>query len=96
LLRDYAVGDCAYVRYRDEHQPHQSKLDENFYVRGDGTRAYFFTEEFAAQLMREAGFTIERNQVNEKLVHNAKKQLTMRRLFLQGKYTKPVSASARE
>ncbi|KFD47396.1 hypothetical protein M513_11707 [Trichuris suis] len=39
FIRDYAQGDYAQQRFGD----HQ-KLEENFYVRQDGTRSYFFTK----------------------------------------------------
>jgi methyltransferase-like protein 6 len=53
LFRDYGIYDMAEIRLAEQ-KGH--KISENFYVRKDGTRAYYFSEEKARQVFEEAGF----------------------------------------
>eukprot|EP00976_Prorocentrum_cordatum_P102849 1193237-Prorocentrum_minimum.AAC.1 len=43
---------------RFDNKSHQ-KISDSFYVRGDGTRAYYFTEEKLRELFEAEGFSTE-------------------------------------
>ncbi|RCI13566.1 hypothetical protein L249_5471 [Ophiocordyceps polyrhachis-furcata BCC 54312] len=92
-FRDYGRGDLAQVRFRKGRY-----LEENFYVRGDGTRVYFFdTDELAntwSKTSPEDGeeavpmFEIENLQADRRLLVNRAKKLKMYRCWLQGRFRK--------
>lgn len=42
LVRDYAEGDLAQLRLAGPTR--KQRLSHNFYVRSDGTQAYYFTQ----------------------------------------------------
>ena len=86
LFRDYAEGDLAESRLQGKARP--QKLSENFYVRMDGTRAYYFSQGFLEALFRGAGFEPDGNTtVHEREVENRKKGLRMARRWIQGSFT---------
>eukprot|EP01103_Thecamoeba_quadrilineata_P012402 TRINITY_DN3191_c0_g1_i2.p1 TRINITY_DN3191_c0_g1~~TRINITY_DN3191_c0_g1_i2.p1 ORF type:complete len:134 (-),score=31.29 TRINITY_DN3191_c0_g1_i2:53-454(-) len=86
LFRDYAEDDLAQKRF--DTKPLDSKLDKSFYVRKDGTCAYFFTKEFTEELFEQEGFVMEKLDYMEKEVVNKKLDLAMNRRFIQAKFSK--------
>ncbi|XP_058241898.1 tRNA N(3)-methylcytidine methyltransferase METTL6 [Hemibagrus wyckioides] len=84
LFRDYGLNDHAMLRFKSG-----SKLGENFYVRQDGTRSFFFSREYLANLFQRAGFHTLVNEYVLRETVNKKEGLCVPRVFLQSKYRKP-------
>ncbi|GAB6026856.1 Methyltransferase-like protein 6 [Chamberlinius hualienensis] len=67
LFRDYGIYDAAMLRFKPGH-----KLMENFYVRQDGTRAYYFSKEMVNRVFTESGFVVETNNYVHRRTVNLK------------------------
>ncbi|KAI9146345.1 methyltransferase-like protein 6 [Paraphysoderma sedebokerense] len=84
LFRDYGLYDEAQLRFKTGH-----KLEENLYVRQDGTLAFYFNTELVKSLATTTGFEILENNYIYKEIVNRKTQVKMERVFLQGRFRKP-------
>lgn len=85
LFRDYGRYDMAQIRFRPG-----SKIADNFYMRQDGTRSYYFSEEEFVDLVKTSGFEIISNAYIHRKTINVKENIDKTRIFLQGKYKKPI------
>ncbi|KAI1319888.1 methyltransferase [Xylariaceae sp. FL0255] len=97
-FRDYGRGDLAQIRFKKGRY-----LEDNFYIRGDGTRVYFFeqdelkniwqgvdtTAEATDTAVQESPlFDIEELGVDRRMLVNRAKKLKMYRCWMQGRFRK--------
>lgn len=85
LFRDYGLYDMAQIRFKPGH-----KIAENFYMRQDGTRSYFFSTEFTEKLFTKVGFKIVENDYVHRRTINVKENVDVGRIFVQSKLLKPT------
>ena len=81
LLRDYADGDLSQRRLCDKGDGR--KLGDNYYVRGDGTRAFYFEKRFVKDLFATQGMALEELTVHARAVTNRADARRMDRRWLQ-------------
>lgn len=88
MFRDYGRYDMTQLRFKKNRL-----LSDNFYVRGDGTRVYYFDSQEVVRLFGSK-FTIEQNAIDRRLIVNRLRKVKMYRVWLQGKFRKPLPGQA--
>jgi methyltransferase-like protein 6 len=84
FIRDYAQNDLAKNRFRKKDS--YKKIGDQFYVRGDGTRAYYFSKQEILNLFTLNNlFEVIECDYCEKTVVNMKEKKEMKRIFLQAR-----------
>lgn len=86
LFRDYGLYDMAQLRFKPGH-----KIAENLYMRQDGTRSYYFSEQELAELLTSNGFEVLSNNYVHRRTLNLKEGIDVPRIFLQGKFRKKIT-----
>jgi methyltransferase-like protein 6 len=82
LFRDYAVDDAAKARFKEDR-----KLDENLFVRQDGTLAYYFGEVEVTKIFK-VHFECASCETVLSRTSNVKRQIELERRFIQAKFIK--------
>ncbi|XP_076257819.1 tRNA N(3)-cytidine methyltransferase METTL6 [Rhynchophorus ferrugineus] len=85
LFRDYGLYDMAQIRFKAGH-----KISDNFYMRQDGTRCYYFSTEYIRTVFEQAGFEISVNTYIHRRTVNKKENIDVPRIFVQVKAMKPI------
>ncbi|KAJ4983836.1 methyltransferase domain-containing protein, partial [Stagonosporopsis vannaccii] len=99
LFRDYGRGDLAQVRFKKGRW-----MEENFYVRGDGTRVYFFEHDELKHIWggdpavhghdadhARPAFDVAHFGVDRRMLVNRQRRLKMYRCWMQAVFKKPRS-----
>ncbi|KAG6505250.1 hypothetical protein ZIOFF_037604 [Zingiber officinale] len=82
LFRDYAVGDFAQVKLANKGQ----MISENFFVRGDGTCAFYFSEDKLSDLFESNGFRNLDMNVYCKEIVNRSQNVVMERRWVRATF----------
>lgn len=77
-MRDYGLMDMTQLRFKPE-----QAVKENFYRRGDGTYAYFFSAQRIRELAAQSGLCVVKLEEDRRLLVNRKSRLEMYRCWMQ-------------
>ena len=96
LVRDYAQGDGAQERLRSATRPKQLDAAGRFFVRQDGTRAYYFELDELSTLVEGRGnFETLRCEVTNRTTVNKAKGVSIPRKFITATFRKVAQRAGR-
>lgn len=87
LFRDYGLYDMAQIRFKSG-----NKIADNFYVRQDGTRSYYFTTDELDGMAKTIGYETTVNEYIHRKTVNVKENVDKDRIFIQSKLKKPINS----
>lgn len=88
-IRDYAEYDMAQLRLAKKQD---SKLKDNFYLKSDGTRVFYFSESYLRELFGKfPEIKITMLETHYRRIRNIKRNLEMHRVWIQGTVHKSSS-----
>jgi len=85
LFRDYGRYDMAQLRFA---RTKKSKMGDNFYVRQDGTFAYYFLIDEIRKLFKDGGLEEVASSLVLREFKNRKTEISMRRVWIQASFQK--------
>jgi len=85
LFRDYGRYDMAQLRFA---KTKKSKMGDNFYVRQDGTFAYYFLIDEIRKLFKDGGLEEVASSLVLREFKNRKTEISMRRVWIQASFRK--------
>ena len=85
-FRDYGEYDLAQIRFA---MRKDAKLKDNFYLKTDGTRCFYFNEAYLKPLFEKVGFEIQKIETHYREVTNKKLKKVMQRVWIQAVLHKP-------
>lgn len=86
FFRDYGEGDMK----QEIFDQRGNKLSERFYLRQDGTRIYFFSEDETTSFFTKMGYELIDQRMICSTNVNHKRNLVMERKYIQAKWRKPL------
>ncbi|KAG2208269.1 methyltransferase-like protein 6-like protein [Mucor mucedo] len=87
IFRDYGIYDEAQIKFS---KTSDKRLENNFYVRHDGTMSYFFSKEELQARFEAEGFKTKECLYVYRETTNRSLEMRIDRIFVQGKFEKPL------